>query len=186
MKNFVQCGDTLNFTNSTGDTLLGGSVQIFGSIPGVLVADIPDGETGALQTEGVFSLPKATGGGTGISAGDRVYWNADDEIVEKTASGNVLLGTCTETAATTDDTVNVRLVSTTLSAEDSSAQAANVAKFGTVANLTAVPGSFADVAAVRTYLITLQAEIETRLDNLESKTNSVIQSLVDAEQMADS
>lgn len=43
-------------------------------------------------------------------------------------------------------------------------------------NLTAVPGSFADLAAVQSYLSTVIPEIETRLDNIESKINEIINS----------
>lgn len=35
-------------------------------------------------------------------------------------------------------------------------------------NLTAVPGTFADEAAVATYLVTVRAEIETRLDSIDT------------------
>jgi hypothetical protein len=35
---------------------------------------------------------------------------------------------------------------------------------------TAVPGSFADEAAVQTYLVTLRAEIEARLDAIDAQT----------------
>lgn len=61
--------------------------------------------------------------------------------------------------------------------------AAVVAALGATSNLTAVPGSFADVAAVRTYLITLQAEIETRLDNSEAKIDAIIAALKTAKLM---
>ena len=41
-------------------------------------------------------------------------------------------------------------------------------------DLTAVPGTFADLAAVQTYLNTLVPEIETRLDNIEAKLNEIV------------
>ena len=69
-------------------------------------------------------------------------------------------------------------------AEDSAAQADNVAELGATSNITSVPGSFADVAAVRTYLLTIVPEIEARLDAVEAKGDEVIGSLVDAEIMA--
>lgn len=41
-------------------------------------------------------------------------------------------------------------------------------------NLTAVPGTFADEAAVATYLVTVRAEIETRFDALDTSSALII------------
>lgn len=41
-------------------------------------------------------------------------------------------------------------------------------------NLTAVPGSFADEAAVQTYFVTVRAEIETRLDALDTAAALIV------------
>ena len=181
--NFVQEGCSLNYTNGTGNDIAGGDVVVYGSLLGVAETDIPDGETGTVHVEGVWNLPKATG--TALDAGDRVYWDADNSLIKKTkAAGYVLAGTVTDDAASGDTTVNVRLVGATLSAEDSAAQADNVAELGATSNITSVPGSFADVAAVRTYLLTIVPEIEARLDAVEAKGDEVIGSLVDAEIMA--
>ena len=56
---------------------------------------------------------------------------------------------------------------------------ATIAALGTTTNITAVPGSFADAAAVQTYLAGANVipNIETRLDNLESKVDAVIAAL---------
>lgn len=40
-------------------------------------------------------------------------------------------------------------------------------------NLTTVPGSFATLADVQTYLSTVIPEIETRLDSIEAKVNEI-------------
>lgn len=61
--------------------------------------------------------------------------------------------------------------------------AAVVAALGTTTNTTAVPGSFADLAAVQTYLTTLRAEIEARLDAIEAKGDAVIAALKTAKLM---
>ena len=63
-------------------------------------------------------------------------------------------------------------------------RAATVAALGTTTNLTAVPGSFADLAAVRTYLVTHVAEVEARLDAVEAKVDAVIAALKAANLMA--
>lgn len=44
-------------------------------------------------------------------------------------------------------------------------------------NLPAVPASFSDVAAVRTYLLTLVDALETINDGAEGKTNTLITNL---------
>lgn len=41
-------------------------------------------------------------------------------------------------------------------------------------NIGAVPGSFADLAAVQTYLATAIPIIESRLDTLEGKVNTIL------------
>lgn len=65
-------------------------------------------------------------------------------------------------------------------------QATTVAALAATTNLTAVPGSFADLAAVQTYLAgaNMVPNIETRLDNLEAKVNAVIAALKTAGLMA--
>lgn len=57
---------------------------------------------------------------------------------------------------------------------------ADVTNLATSTNITAVPGSLADVADVQTYLATAVPIIETRLDNIESKVNSLLTSLRNA------
>jgi hypothetical protein len=55
------------------------------------------------------------------------------------------------------------------------AEAADVAAIGTTTNITAVPGSFADAAAVQAYLAgaNVVPNIEARLDALETKVNLI-------------
>ncbi len=66
--------------------------------------------------------------------------------------------------------------------------AAVVAALASTTNITAVPGSFADAAAVQTYLAGANVipNIETRLDNLEAKVNAILTSLKNANLMASS
>lgn len=53
---------------------------------------------------------------------------------------------------------------------------AAAADIAATTNITAVPGSFADVAAVQTYLAgaNVVPNIESRLDALESKVNTIL------------
>lgn len=58
----------------------------------------------------------------------------------------------------------------------------HIAPIGATTNLTAVPGAFADLAAVQTYLAgaNVVPRIESRLDALEGKTDTIIDGLEDA------
>ena len=59
------------------------------------------------------------------------------------------------------------------------APADHIASIGVTTNLTAVPASFADLAAVRTYLAgaNMVPMIETRLDNVEAKIDALLVAL---------
>jgi hypothetical protein len=61
---------------------------------------------------------------------------------------------------------------------------ATVTAFGTTTAITTVPGTFADEAAIQTYLATAIPIIETRLDNIETKINAILTSLKTAGLMA--
>lgn len=58
-------------------------------------------------------------------------------------------------------------------------QGAAVANLGASTNITAVPGSFADLAAVQSYLAgaNMVPNIEARLDALEAKVNALLTSI---------
>jgi len=56
----------------------------------------------------------------------------------------------------------------------------DVLALGTTTPITAVPASFADEAAVRTYLISAIPIVETRLDNIEAKLDELITKLKEA------
>ena len=64
------------------------------------------------------------------------------------------------------------------------AQAAAVADLAASTNITAVPGTFADLAAVQTYLAAAIPIIEARLDANEAKINAMLASLRAAGVMA--
>ena len=56
-------------------------------------------------------------------------------------------------------------------------QLEDVDVIGTTIALTAVPGVFADEAAVQTYLVTLRANTEARLDVIEGKVDEILEAL---------
>lgn len=105
MRNHVQPGRTL--TLPAPYDVKSSEGVIVGSIFGVANGDAAAGEDVDLDVEGVFDLPKVSA--LAIAPGDKVYWIAADKAVSKTASGNMLIGVATTTAANPSATVNVRL-----------------------------------------------------------------------------
>jgi len=105
----IHDGDTIDYT--PGSIVSAGDVVVQGELIGVAGLNIPANTLGALNVSGVFDFPKATGGGTAITAGAKVYWDAgDQEAKEDSESGaNVYLGKTVLAAADADDTVRVRL-----------------------------------------------------------------------------
>lgn len=74
MKNFIQTGERIVWTNGTGSTVSAGSPVIVNGRTAVACVDIADGASGALVTCGVFNFPKETGK-TFAQFAD-VFWDA--------------------------------------------------------------------------------------------------------------
>ena len=87
----------------------GGEVVVVGELVGVAPVEIPAGTQGALALEGMFSLPKATGGGTAIPAGTRVYWDDANKIAVTGGNNFRQVGYTVAAAADADATVDVKL-----------------------------------------------------------------------------
>lgn len=78
-KNYIQRGEVLSWENDTGSTVESGDPVVIGSLIGVALQDIEDGDQGSVQISGVFELPKATG--SSWSTGDRLVWDdSEDEF----------------------------------------------------------------------------------------------------------
>lgn len=60
MKNYVNEGNTIPYTNSGGTTIPSGRVVATGHLLGVAVKDIPPGETETLWIRGRFTVPKVS------------------------------------------------------------------------------------------------------------------------------
>lgn len=73
MKNFIQEGDRITWTNS-GSAVASGDPVIINGRAFVACVDIANGETGSLATEGVFEFPKETG--KSFALVDDVFWDA--------------------------------------------------------------------------------------------------------------
>lgn len=104
---FIHDGDTIDFT--PGTNVAAGDVVVQNDLVGVAKRDIPTGTLGSLAVVGVFDVPKATGAGTAIASGAKVYWNATAQQATTTASGNKYLGKTIKATVDADATVRVRL-----------------------------------------------------------------------------
>ncbi|MGA0545649.1 DUF2190 family protein [Brevundimonas sp. VNH65] len=105
MRNFIQPGNTLTLP-APADVLSGAGVLI-GSIFGVANGDAVSGEPVDLDVVGVFELPKISA--LAIAIGDKVYWQAAEAAVSKTASGNTYIGVAVSAAANPSAKVQIRL-----------------------------------------------------------------------------
>jgi predicted RecA/RadA family phage recombinase len=107
MKNYVQNGKNVDVTAPYA-VASGGGVLV-GALFGVAVADIANGETGTICTEGVYTLAKASGAGTGGAQGAKAYWDNTAKKVTGVAGDNVAIGYFMAAAATADTSATVRL-----------------------------------------------------------------------------
>jgi len=106
---FVQDGASIDYT-PTAD-VAAGAVVVQGELVGVTKRVIEANRLGALAVAGVFDFPKATGTGSGITAGANVYWDVADQVAKTNAEtgANKLIGKTVRAAADADATVRVRL-----------------------------------------------------------------------------
>lgn len=105
MKNFIESGDTL--TIPAPAAVSSGGVVVAGQLIGVAVSDAASGADVAVQTRGVFDLPKEAA--LAINLGAAVYWDATPGVVTTTAADNTPLGIATAAALASTATVRVRI-----------------------------------------------------------------------------
>ena len=105
-RNFVQEGDTLNLTPAVD--VAAGTGHLFGAaLFGVALVATAAGTAGSFSTEGVWELPKTSA--LAISVGDRLYWDATNKVVNKTATAQACIGVAVAAAANPSATVLVQL-----------------------------------------------------------------------------
>ena len=102
--NYQQPGSTIDFINSTSDTIKAGQVVSLTTRIGVAGTEIAASAVGSLPVKGVFSMPKATGA---IAIGAAVYYNASTDKITTTASSAVPAGWAIAAAKSEDATVQV-------------------------------------------------------------------------------
>lgn len=106
MRNYIQPGRALTATAPIGGVLPGQPVLI-GKIFGVSAGAAAEAAEFEMCTEGVFSLPKATG--EAWSFGDAIYWDADTKNLTKTATDNTRVGAAVGAALNADTAGRVKL-----------------------------------------------------------------------------
>jgi predicted RecA/RadA family phage recombinase len=105
MKNYIQEGDTLNFT--ANEAITAGQMILVTGVVGVAINDVASGAVGVLATKGVFEVAKE--GTDAPSQGQILYYNATNKTATVTASTNKVIGYAWTAAASGDSTVQVRL-----------------------------------------------------------------------------
>lgn len=178
MKNYICTGERINVTAPSGG-LTAGQVYLVGTKVCVIVSGGLEGETVVAMTEGVFELTKATGA---VSIGQALYWDDSAKKITTTAAGNTYAGYAYKAALSGDATVYICIVDNPAALNVS--QAAVIAALGTITPLTAIAGTYADLAAARTSVNSLRGEVETRLANIEAKVDALLASLKAASIMA--
>lgn len=95
--------DTIDYTPSSDVDV--GDVVIVGELVGIAVRPIVADELGALNiNRGVYRF---TGDSSDIDIGDPVYWDASEEKVSVTSTGNKFLGVAVSNCAGDDSPVDV-------------------------------------------------------------------------------
>ena len=102
--NYQQPGSTIDFINSTSNTIKAGQVVSLTTRIGVAGTEIAASAVGSLHVKGVFSMPKATGA---IAIGAAVYYIASTDKITTTASSAIPAGWAIAAAAESDTTVQV-------------------------------------------------------------------------------
>lgn len=165
MKNFIQEGTRVDWTNTTGSAVASGDVVIVGSLAAIAVVDIADTKSGEVALEGVYELTKDAP--LVISQGDEVFWNTSNKEVTKTATDKPL-GVAFRAAASADTTVQVKIYGQ----GNGIPVAATIAALGTTSNLTALVVTATNIAASNfTAAIPAEptkAEVDAGIDTLKT------------------
>lgn len=106
MKNYKQEGEVLTLIPDVD--VPSGTGHLFGaSMFGVAINNTAGGTLGEFLTEGVVTISKVTG--LSISVGDRVFWDAAGDFVNKTAALQQCVGIAVEDATSLSTTVTIKL-----------------------------------------------------------------------------
>ena len=108
MANYVQAGDSFDYTPSGAD-VAAGEIVVLTDMVGVALTPIADGKLGALKVEGVFALPKASG--TTFTIGDTVHYDTSTELCVVASATNTLeVGKAARAAVSGEVVVQTKLI----------------------------------------------------------------------------
>lgn len=106
MKNFIQNGERITWTNA-GTAVAAGDLVKIGVRIGVAAVDIANGASGAVAMSGVFEVKKEAP--LVITQGDLLYCDATSGQLDKTATAQTLAGYAFESAVSAATVVLVKL-----------------------------------------------------------------------------
>lgn len=155
MKNKVQEGKIIDWTNSTGSDISSGDFVIIKGRVGVACVDIANGKVGSVELEGVFEGAALTS--ETFAEGQPLYLNSSKLLTKTRAGGKSFVGRATEAKVTATAVCNVRLEGEPVDPSAASTAAQYVA---TTAAMVGVSGAGSNAAPLST--------TETRLDKIET------------------
>jgi len=97
MTSYKSEGKRINWTNSTGSDVASGGVAVGTDAIAIAVVDIDNGDSGAVATEGEYSLPAASAETWTFL--QQLYWDAASGELTNVASGNTPAGKAGATKA---------------------------------------------------------------------------------------
>ncbi len=107
MKNFIHSGQVLTLTPAAA--VASGVGYLFGqALFGVATNDVASGAPGEFITEGTVEIGKTSA--LAIAVGDRLYWDATNKVVNKTATAQQCVGVAIAAATNPSPTVQMKLV----------------------------------------------------------------------------
>jgi predicted RecA/RadA family phage recombinase len=106
MKAYVQPGKSLTVTAPAGGVLSGQGILI-GTLFGIAQYDAVEGAELEILTEGVVEIGKTSA--LQIDVGDRLFWDATNKVVNKTATAQVCVGIAVAAAANPSGSVRIKL-----------------------------------------------------------------------------
>lgn len=106
MKTFTQLGAVLSLAPAAD--VASGVGYLFGTgLFGIATNPVLSGATGEFLTEGVVTIGKTSA--LAIAVGDRLYWDATNKVVNKTATAQQCVGIAVAVAANPSATVSMKL-----------------------------------------------------------------------------
>ncbi len=107
MKIYRHEGNIWDYPNASGSTIVAGQGVVIGTVVGIAVSDIADGETGAVRVKGVVEFAKPSG--ENISQGVALNFDETNQEFQLAAGDLTGAGTASMAAGSGTTTVMVAL-----------------------------------------------------------------------------